>query len=46
MDRSTGSATKATQVHALLADGLSQRAIARQLGMGRTSVRRMLQSRR
>jgi putative DNA-invertase from lambdoid prophage Rac len=36
---------KAPQVHALFADGLSQSAIARQLGMGRTSVRRILQSR-
>lgn len=36
---------KATQVHALFADGLSQSAIARQLGMGPTSVRRILQGR-
>jgi putative DNA-invertase from lambdoid prophage Rac len=33
---------KATQVHELFADGLSQSAIARQLAIGRTSVRRIL----
>jgi putative DNA-invertase from lambdoid prophage Rac len=37
---------KATQVHQLFADGLSQSAIARQLDIGRTSVRRILAGRR
>jgi DNA invertase Pin-like site-specific DNA recombinase len=37
---------KATQVHQLFADGLSQSAIARQLAIGRTSVRRILAGRR
>lgn len=34
---------KATQVHKLFAGGLSKRAIARQLAIGRTSVRRILE---
>jgi putative DNA-invertase from lambdoid prophage Rac len=34
---------KATQVRELFADGLSTRAIARQLAIGRTSVRRILE---
>jgi putative DNA-invertase from lambdoid prophage Rac len=33
---------KATQIRELFADGLSKRAIARQLAIGRTSVRRIL----
>jgi putative DNA-invertase from lambdoid prophage Rac len=37
---------KATQVHELFAGGLSKRAIARQLAIGRTSVRRILESTR
>jgi putative DNA-invertase from lambdoid prophage Rac len=37
---------KAPQVHQLFADGLSQSAIARQLAIGRTSVRRILAGRR
>jgi DNA invertase Pin-like site-specific DNA recombinase len=37
---------KAPQVHQLFADGLSQSAIARQLAIGRTSVRRILADRR
>jgi putative DNA-invertase from lambdoid prophage Rac len=37
---------KAPQVHQLFADGLSQSAIARQLDIGRTSVRRILADRR
>jgi DNA invertase Pin-like site-specific DNA recombinase len=36
---------EATQVHQLFADGLSQSAIARQLDIGRTSVRRILAGR-
>jgi putative DNA-invertase from lambdoid prophage Rac len=36
---------KATQVHELFAGGLSKRAIARQLAIGRTSVRRILEDR-
>ena len=36
--------SKAPQIHHLFAEGLSKRAIARQLGIGRTSVRRVLQS--
>jgi len=34
----------ATQIDQLFAEGLSKRAIARQLGIGRTSVRRILQA--
>ena len=37
---------KATQVHKLFAGGLSQSAIARQLAIGRTSVRRILEGAR
>lgn len=37
---------KATQVRELFANGLSQSAIARQLAIGRTSVRRILEGRR
>jgi DNA invertase Pin-like site-specific DNA recombinase len=37
---------KATQVHELFADGLSKSAMARQLAIGRTSVRRILEGKR
>ena len=37
---------QAAQIGQLFAEGLSKRAIARQLGIGRTSVRRILQATR
>ena len=37
---------KAAQIHQLFTEGLSKRAIARHLGIGRTSVRRILQATR
>ena len=43
-DRPPSAFRHAEQISQLCAEGLSKRAIARQLGIGRTSVRRILQA--